>query len=1140
MTIRFILGRSGTGKTSFCVKAIAEALLAPGSEQPLIFLVPEQATYQAERAILSDRRIAGYSRLNVLSFNRLQFMLLGKNTATPTLSHSGQQMIIHRILRDNKDKLKAFAASANLVGLSSQMAQTVAELGQYGKTQEDIEGLLDKLRENKNNLTVLKFGDIGLVFKEYLRFIEGRFIDPDVQLSQARKAAGEAGFIKGARLWVDGFAGFTTNELSMLAELMRTASDTQIALCLDGSKIDLANSDPGAIDPVSLFNPTERTYTELLEIIKKCKLRLAEPVILKKAVRFSGCEPIAHIERNLFTLDAPKQKAGDNIHVISAPNERMEVQFVARKIMRLVKENQLRYRDIAVIASDIERYQPYIAAYFEDYGIPFFIDKRKPLNQHPVVQLVCSALDAVIGRFSNSNVFSYLKSDLVPMARDDIDLLENYCTAFGIAGGDWQDGKDWQFDDEKEPKFNEVVVNEIRLRAARPLLELRDKLCPKENQSPMLTSSEFTKIVFDFLDGLKVVEKVGNWVEQAIEIKDYATVEEHRQFYDRFVSIFDELVEVFGGQQMRCEDYVAIINSAFSQMTLAFIPPGLDQVLVGSIERSRHPDLKAVFVTGATQKQFPVPISYRGILSDDDRIAAESAEFELAATMEQTLSQRQYLAYIAFTRPSRFLYVTYPSADESGHEQMRSQFIASLEGLFEDFKEESIAGEQVDIEKINSRMELADLLCRRLGRDAAGSGPENGQLEGLVRDMCSDEQLAEAGGVVQAAVDYKNRAKLDDGITGKLFGRQIKSSATKLGVFAACPYRYFAEYILELKERKEFKLEPLDLGIFYHGVLDCVLKELNNTKKDFATICNEELLAILWEQITRVISESAFISNFKRHSAHNSFIIKCAGEVLEDCVLAISQMVRAGQFWPSESEVWFGKAGEGIGDYKLAIENGRILSLSGKIDRIDVAQINGKQAALVFDYKSKGKFFDWSKFRHGLDMQLAIYLLAVRSSKKYGDIAGAFYMPVDGGMKKAFPDELDARKDSFNHKAKGIFNGEYFDRIDSNASGWSKYYNLFSSEKNGPYGHYSTSGALKPKDFEKVLRLAEENIIRIGEQIASGKIEITPYKLGDETACSVCKYQSVCRFDWQINDYNPLTGGGKGAVVEVRPEGNNG
>ncbi len=1148
-TVQFILGRSGTGKTTLCIKGIVEALLEPANEQPLIFLVPEQATYQAERAILSDRRIAGYSRLNVLSFNRLQFMLLGKNTATPTLSLIGQQMVIHRILRDNKDKLKAFEASANLVGMGQQMVQTIAELHQYGKTEEDIDHLLNELKKNElNNLTALKFGDIGLVFKEYLKFIEGRFIDPDVQLNQARQSVSNAPFIKGAKLWVDGFAGFTTNELAVLAELIRTASDTQIALCLDPSNIDLTNMDSKAIDPVSLFNPTERTYAELLEIVKKCKLRLTEPVILDKPARFSGCQALAHIERNLFKLNVSKQKAGDNIHIIASPNERTEVRSVARQIIGLVKENNLRYRDIAVIASDIDRYQHYIEAYFDEYGIPFFIDKRKPLNQHPVVQLLCSALQAVIDGFSSSDIFSYLKSDLVPIERDDIDLLENYCTAFGIGGSDWQNDNDWRYDDPNELLFDQARINRIRRQAAGPLLELRDKLCTNENPALMLSSSQFTKIVFDFLAGLKVVEKVASWVEEAIEIQDYAAVEEHQQFYDRFVGIFDELVEVFGESRMNCRDYLAIVNSAFSQMTLAFIPPALDQVLVGSIERSRHPDLKTVFLIGATQKQFPVPVNYRGILTDDDRIAAESADFELAATMEQTLAERQYLAYIAFTRASQFLYISYPLADDSGREQMRSQFIADLESLFENLKEESIAGEQIDIEKINNKTELADLLCRRLGKDVTHGSylvshnireSTSDELATLVESMCLDEQLAEAGQIVKGAIYYDNKASLDNVIITELFGRQVSGSATKLGTFAACPYKYFAQYILELKERKEFKFEPIDLGVFYHSILDALLKQLNRTGKDFATITNEQLLAVLRSVIAKYIGENPFMSNFVRHGIHNRFIIQYASEVLDDFAWAISQMVRAGKFRPSESEICFGKSGDSVGEYKLALGNDRILFLSGKIDRLDVAQINGKKAAIIFDYKYREKNFNWSMFYYGLDMQLPIYMLAIYNTKKYGSIAGAFYIPVEAAIKKIAPDELSEKAGKFTHKANGLFNGEFFDKLDAEAGTWSTYYNFSISKENRQYGNYGKSGALRPEDFEKVLRFTKDKIIALGQEIISGKIEVKPYRLGTQIACTYCKYNSVCRFDWQINDYNHLTPIGKTEVIG-QTEGDNG
>ena len=261
MAVRFILGRSGTGKTSYCVKGIVDALVEGAGEQPLILLVPEQATYQAERAILSDKKVGGYSRLHVLSFDRLRFLVSGKNTARPAVSQLGQQMIIQRILRDNGDRLKVFGSPAGRGGLGRQVAETIAELSRYAKMPEDVEQLVGELqKDGRNNLAALKFADIGVVFKEYLKFIEGKFVDPDVQLSRSRVAISEAGFVKGASVWVDGFAGFTTAELEMLAELLKAAADAQIAMCLDPSKIDLKRPSVEGIDPAGFFSPTERTY----------------------------------------------------------------------------------------------------------------------------------------------------------------------------------------------------------------------------------------------------------------------------------------------------------------------------------------------------------------------------------------------------------------------------------------------------------------------------------------------------------------------------------------------------------------------------------------------------------------------------------------------------------------------------------------------------------------------------------------------------------------------------------------------------------------------------------------------------------------------------------------------------------------
>jgi len=1139
MAVQFILGRSGTGKTRCCIRAIVDALLEQ-SEQELILLVPEQASYQAERAILADERIAGYNRLHVLSFDRLQFMLLGKNTAMPRLSRIGRQMIVHRILRDNQSKLQLFGAETTWSGLSRQMAQTITELHQYAKTPDDVEKLLSELaKDERNHLAVLKFTDIGLVFREYLKFIEGDFIDPDAQLMRACGAVAASNLAKGARLWVDGFAGFTTAEFVILAELLKMAKDVHIALCLDPSNIDLKNPDMGKLDDVGLFNPTERVYCSIFELVKKSRLKVAEPLILGRAIRFSQCRELDHVERNIFMLQAPKMLTSDNIRIVSAPNERAEVQFVGRQILKLVRDKDFRYRDIAVIASDIDRYEHYIRAYFEDYGVPFFIDKRRPLNHHPVVQLVSSALQAVTGGFMYGDIFAYLKADLVPIKSYDIDLLENYCLAFGISARDWQSDNPWHFAEPDNERFDERQINDIRMKVSQHLLELRDRLSPADEQAKVIGAEEFTKAIFNFLGQLDVKETIGGWIKQANEKKDFAAADEHRQFYNQFLDIFDELVEVFAGQTMKAEDYLAILHSAFSQLTLAFIPPALDQVLVGSIERSRHPDLRAVFLIGTTQKQFPVPVTSDSILTDDDRIAAESADFHLAATSGQTLSERQYLAYIAFTRPSEYLWVTYPSVDEKGAAAARSQFIGDLESLFENLGEESIAGKAIDVENVRSEAELADLLCSGLGRDCFMPEAGNGsQYDELLDAICSDEKLAELGSKVLYSLNYDNRASLDLDIVNDLFGRRIQSSATRLGTFAACPYQYFARYTLDLKERQEFKFEPLDLGSFYHRVLDALIKRLDAEGKDFAATEDGELITLLKEEIEKITKKDSFISNFVSRRGYNEFIINSAGRVLEDCVMAIAQMVRTGSFRPKFSEVSFGKARgsrDTLGDYELELPDGRVLSLDGKIDRLDFADAGDEKITLVFDYKRRETSFGWSEFCHGLDMQLPIYMLAVRNAADTGikNVAGAFYMPIEVSPKKSTLGKLSDRSNSFDYKAKGIFDGEFYRQLDSQTdSGWSRFYNFCVTAKDRQYGNYARSGALKQNDFEAILRFIGQKIIQLAQEIVSGKIDVSPYRLGQVSPCSYCKYKPVCRFDWQINDYNFLESLSKSRVLE--------
>jgi len=1140
MAVQFVLGRSGTGKTSYCVRAVADALQEP-SEQPLLFLVPEQATYEAERAILSDPRVGGYHRLHILSFDRLQLLLLGRHTARPAISRIGREMLIHKVLRDTKDKLRIFGPSALLPGFARQMAGMVSELHHYALVPDDVDELAGQLQQGEGHrLTALKFADIALIFHRYSELLERKFIDPEAQVNAACKAVAEMDFVRGARLWVDGFARFTGGELAILGELLKAVDHAYVAFCVDPARVGSITSHYLAPPSEGLFEPVERTYFDLLRWAAEHKIHVVQPIVLSQVRRFDACPPLGHVERNLFCPGAAVSKAGGKIRLISAPNLRSEIQFVAKQILTLVRDRGYRYREIAVVASDLNHCEQYVRAYFDSYGIPFFIDKRKPLNQHPVVELICTALEAVTGSFDRADVFAYLKSDLAAIEPAQIDVLENYCLAFGVDGRDWLRSEPWRFRAADDTDFDEDAINRIRGQVIGPLLTLRKALHLSGDAQKTLTAGAFTRCIFALLGSLHVRERLSKWVDQAREQGDLSTADEHRQFFNTLIDVFDELAEVFTEEEMTAQDYFGILHSAFSQMTLAFIPPSLDQVLVGSIERSRHPNLKAIFLLGATQKQFPIPIPATGVLADEDRNAAEAAEFHIAPAMAQSLADRQYLAYIAFTRPSEFLCISYPCLDEKGGPVAHSHFIDDLKLLFDDLHEEFVGDNLPELDDVRNGAELTELLCARLGRDAfLPAAGDKDRLRGLLDAMQLADDLETIVRPVVSALNYDNLAGLEPAVSKGLFGSEIKGSATRLAAFAVCPYRHFVRYTLDLKPRREFKLEPLDLGRFYHDVLDRLHKRLSAERESFASVKEDRLVQLLHEQIAKLMEQDTFLSKFVQHSAHNAFVVYSAGEVLQECVPAITQMVRAGSFRPRLSEVAFGHVADASSQFdrfELPLPDGRKLVLGGKIDRLDIAEVNGRRVALILDYKrtQSGARFDWSSLYHGLDVQLAVYMLAVQlaGSAYAEDIAGALYLPIEAAPQRATPAELDRENRKFQRKARGIINGAYCMYLDTNAVGYSDYYGFYVKKGGDPYGQYSRSNALRADHFARLLTWSRNKLIHLAADIASGRIECKPYHRGSERGCTFCEFMPVCRFDWQINDYNFLPPVNKDSLME--------
>ena len=1154
MAVQFILGRSGTGKTTYCIKSVTGELAGATSGPPLVLLVPEQATYQAQRAILANENISGYSRLRVLSFERLSFWLTGKNNARPEISRIGREMIIQKMLRACRSKLTLLGRAAQTPGAAAKLAEVIIEMQQCNYSTSEVSQLARDLAEaeprerpntepeprkrpnteaesgstagpNENarpqNVTAMKFADIALIFKEYTEFIAEKFDDPDIQLSNALKKIQQADFLRGAKLWVDGFADFTVQQRLCLVEMLKAASESYIALCIDPHTIDITYPDRCELDDTSLFGPTEQTFSDLTEAVRKCRLPLEKPILLKKPMRFTDSPPLEHIEKNIFNPAAPPVTARDDIQILSTANRRTEVEYIAGRISELVRRHNYRYREIAVIIPDITPYQYYIEALFNDFNIPFFIDKPKPLCSHPAVELINSALRVVTNGWGNSDVFACLKTGLAAVEQTDVDVLENYCLAFGARAEDWLARGDWAFAPKDDNQFDEEMINKIRRNAIAPLFKLRTDLGIGQGER-LITAGQFTKAVWRFLERLDIKRTLEQWSKQDSSDRQ----EGHRQLYDKLVNLFDELDEIFGEDLMTVADWNAILATALSKLTLKRIPPTLDQVLVGSIERSRHPDLKAVFLAGATQRQFPQPVTFDGILTDDDRTVAANHDFYLAEKAVKKLTNRQYLAYIAFTRPSRYLCITYPLTTDSSTPVMPSPFLDNLKSLFVDLTEQTATGND-DIEHTSSETQLEDFLCEKLGKDSLLPRAQADKLYALIEALEQNKKFSRLSRQVKYALGYENKAVLHKDFATDFYGDSLECSSTRLGSFAACPYKYFAEYVLDLKRRKQFILEPLDLGRFYHRVLDGLFKRLNKDNTDFATASDEFLQNACSEVIATTIETDSFLSNFKKRSLHNAYILDSATDTLTRAVADYAKMAKAGSFRQIASEFQFGLNDKDIPPCRLKTPDKVDIFLKGIIDRIDCANIKGTQVALILDYKRRPQSFSWSRFYHALDMQLAVYMLAIAGARvagrKIDSAAGAFYLPVEAAPAKGNFGDLERQADKFARKAKGIFNGRFADALHSELTPgrWDQFYNFFIT-KGQPYGHFSSSGALRPDEFEHLVEFARAKIIQTAEQITSGCIDIRPYRLGNKSPCSYCNFRAVCKFDWQINEYRPL------------------
>ncbi len=444
MSVRFILGRAGSGKTRYCFEQIARMLRAEPMGNPIFLLLPKQATFEAEREFTC--RLGGFSRLRVVGFEQLGRDILADcgDVGIPQVTAVGRRLIVGHLLRTHEKELKFYRASARPPCLAAELDATFGELERAGIDGETLETFSGSLGE--------KLHDVQLLHAAYKKYIGQDRLDPQMRLERILKQVGDCSLLQNATLFVDDFFDFTGYEQKLLVAVAAVCRKTEIALLFDPASPVIGNIHLQS-DDLSIFHRTERTYRSLRFALMEAGAKMESPVLLEETKRFGS--GLKGLEKNLFA-DSPGGE-GDGIELLEAADARSEVDMVARRIARRLGRG-LRQRDIAVLMRDIGQYQDLIVASFSEHGLTYFMDRRRTAEHHPVLQFCRACLGVAKNSWPHDAVMTLMRTGLAGVSEDEADEVENYVLRHRIRGEAWQSTEPWKYrlDDPATQRIDEI------------------------------------------------------------------------------------------------------------------------------------------------------------------------------------------------------------------------------------------------------------------------------------------------------------------------------------------------------------------------------------------------------------------------------------------------------------------------------------------------------------------------------------------------------------------------------------------------------------------------------------------------------------------------------------------------------------
>ena len=1097
MSLQFIFGNSGSGKSHCLYQNIIEQSIRYPEKNYLV-LVPEQFTMQTQKDLCLMHPRGGIMNIDVLSFGRLAhrvFEEVGQDNRT-VLDDEGKNLILRKIAGNYEDELTVLKGNLKKQGYISEVKSVISEFTQYGVDFERLDEFMDSI--SPDSYLYYKLKDIRKVYEGFEDYLSEKYITKEEMLDVLSDAVPRSNILKGSIVAMDGFTGFTPVQDRLLGELLKVCDKVMITVEMD------EREDPFVYrHPYQLFALSKQMVTSLVKIARDTKTEMEDPVYLyqKPPKRFEHNAELAFLESELFRYSGNQylreDEPGDErsgyegaVSIHEARNPRAEAQYVAEGIRYLVREKGYRYRDVAVITADMNVYADALEKACGMFDIPVFMDHKKSILLNAFVEYLRSLLAMAEENFTYDSVFRFLRTGLCGFTYEEVDRMENYCLALGIKGyKKWQQAWVRQTSEAGEAELQEL--NHLRVRFVEKIQNLVFVLKQRKK-----TVRDVTLAVYEFISEEKMQEQLSEMEQKFQEKGELALAKEYAQIYRIVLELFDKFVELLGDEQISLKEYCDLLDAGLEEAKVGVIPPSLDQVVIGDVERTRIKNIKALFFVGANDTLLPGNASARGILSERDREQFLKGDIALSPGPKEEAYIQKFYLYMNLTKPSEYLYLSWSKVSGDGKSLRPAYLISDIRRLFPGLRtvdEEKRAMAETELTRKTGILKVAEgIRDRRSGVD----GDWKELYTWFWRDDKSKETLEE---ILDAGFLRREYPELGPERAKQLYPDPDRVSVTRMEQFASCAYAHFLSYGLRLSDRAEYSFEAMDLGNIAHQSLERFSRKADREKMRWEDLPEELRDELIDESVEESVIDYGNTVLFS--SARNEYMIARIKRLIRRSVWALTKQLEKGDFVPGGYEMKFG---------------------SGKIDRIDICEDDEGVYVKVTDYKTGMKSFDITALYHGLQMQLPVYLNAALAveKRKYPDKeiipAGIFYYRIQDPVVDRKESDEDVEKSILKElRLDGLVNGDekVISHLERNLIGSSL---LIPVGRNKDGTLSKNSRALPGDTFRAVLKYAQEKEKKICAEIRAGEVSAAPYEMGGDTGCDYCVYRDICGFDIRI------------------------